>query len=125
MFKRAAHRRLVAWLGIAAMLLVVVMPLVSRSMPNHVGMDMEMGCHMGMMHGAHHHMPCSPQDPDDPTAHCGYCTLLTHTPVAAFDVPVVTVAALLPALSPQTTTPQSAPTTPWLSARPRGPPRIV
>ncbi|HUA81412.1 MAG TPA: DUF2946 domain-containing protein [Dyella sp.] len=123
MFRRPAHRRFVAWLGIAAMLLVVVMPLVSRSMPNHVGMDM--GCHMGMMHGAHHHMPCSPQDPDDPTAHCGYCTLLTHTPVAAFDVPVVSVAALLPALSPQTTTLQSEPTTPWLSARPRGPPRTV
>lgn len=125
MFRRAAHRRFATWLAMAAMLLVAVMPAVSRSLPLHAGMSrMGAKCMMGMEH-AGHHSHGTPDDPDDPTAKCGFCTLLAHTPLVAFDVGVVLAPACFPALSPAEPPLRNESVTQLLSAQPRGPPRLA
>jgi hypothetical protein len=122
--KRAAHQRFVAWLALAAMALLVLMPVLSRSMPVDAPMmGMDAGCSMGMEHAAHQHG--MPGHPDDPTARCGYCVLLTHTPVVAMGVALLLAPADLPTLSPQTFQPRSASNVPLLSASPRGPPLLA
>lgn len=124
MFRRAAHRRFATWLAIAAMLLVVVMPVVSRSLPLHAGMSrMGADCMMGMAH-ADHRSHGIPDNPGDPTAKCGFCTLLAHTPVMAFAIGVVPPPAWLPALTPPTLLLRDESVARLLSAQPRGPPRI-
>lgn len=106
------------------MLLVVVAPAVSRSMPFQPTMsNMGDGCMMGMEH-ADHHASGAPSDPGDVTAKCGYCTLLAHTPLVAFDVGVVLAPAYLTALTPEARSPRSEPIAQLLSAHPRGPPDI-
>lgn len=125
MFRRAAHRRFATWLAMAAMLLVVVMPAVSRSLPLHAGMS-RMGADgmAGMAHHAGHHAHGLPDDPGDPTAKCGFCTLLAHTPVMAFAVGVALAPAWLPALAPPAPPLRHESVARLLSARPRGPPRL-
>lgn len=106
------------------MLLVVVLPAVSRSMPSQAGMPgMGAGCMMGMEHGDHHHAG-TPGDPDDPTAKCGYCNLLAHTPAIDLGLGVTLAPTYLMALSPETRSPRNEPAVELLSARPRGPPHI-
>ncbi|WP_449428858.1 DUF2946 family protein [Rhodanobacter umsongensis] len=109
----------------AAMLLVVVMPAVSRSLPLHAGMS-RMGADgmAGMAHHAGHHAHGLPDDPGDPTAKCGFCTLLAHTPVMAFAVGVALAPAWLPALAPPAPPLRHESVARLLSARPRGPPRL-
>jgi hypothetical protein len=120
--KRAAQQRFVAWLALTAMALLVLMPVLSRSMSADAPMmGMDAGCSMGMDHASHPHG--MPGHPDDPTAHCGYCVLLTHTPVVGMGVAVLLAPASLPALSPRSAEQRSAPPAPLLSAHPRGPPR--
>jgi len=113
----------VAWLALAAMALLMVMPAVSRSMPVNTGMGgMDAGCVMKV--GSHSH-PDTPGHPDDPTARCGYCTLLAHTPVAGVGALFFRLPALRPASPLDVATSQSAPFTRLLSARPRGPPSCL
>lgn len=123
MLKRAAQQRFVAWLALAAMALLVVMPVLSRAMPNMPMMGMDAGCNMDMGHVHHHHG--MPGDPDDPTAHCGYCVLLTHTPVVAMGIALLLAPAEAPALSPPTIQPRRVASVPLLSAPPRGPPLLA
>jgi hypothetical protein len=123
--KRAAQQRFVAWMALAAMALVVFMPVLSRAMPAGAPMmGMTADCGMDMDHAVHGH-PAMPGHPDDPTARCGYCVLLTHTPVVSAGVAVLLAPVNLPALAPQTTLPRNATSTPLLSARPRGPPSTL
>nr|WP_239538103.1 DUF2946 family protein [Dyella mobilis] len=120
--KRASHRRFVAWLALAAMALVVLMPVLSRAMPADAPMmGMDAGCTMHEGHAGHPH-PGTPNHPDDPTARCGYCVLLTHTPVVDSGLAVLFAPLDLPALSLQIAKPGSIAATPLLSAHPRGPP---
>jgi hypothetical protein len=106
------------------MLLIVVVPAVSRSMPmSSMSSTMGADCAMGAAR-VDHHAPAMPTDPDDPTAKCGYCSLLTHTPVVAFDVGIVLMPAYLTTLAPENGALRDAPVSSLLSARPRGPPRF-
>jgi Protein of unknown function (DUF2946) len=128
--KRAAQQRFVAWLALAAMALIVLMPAISRSMPADMDMGgMDMGAMAGMnadcpMAG-HHHRQAMPGDPSDPTARCGYCVLLAHNPVTGFASALLWSPIEVPALVPQAAIVRSAPVVPLLSARPRGPPLLV
>jgi hypothetical protein len=124
--KRAAQQRYVAWLALAAMALIVLMPVFSRAMPGDMPMmGMNTGCNMDDMGHADHQYPGMPGHPDDPTARCAYCALLTHSPVVGLGFAVLLAPLDLPAPSPQTTHPRSAVPAPLLSARPRGPPLLV
>ncbi|MEO8987075.1 MAG: DUF2946 domain-containing protein [Rhodanobacter sp.] len=107
-----------------AMLLVAVMPVVSRCLPLHAGMSGMGAGSMSSMQDAHHHAHGTPGDPSDPTTKCGFCTLLAHTPLVALDLGVTLPPASGPALSPSTLTFRHASVAPLLSAQPRGPPRI-
>lgn len=130
MLKRSAQHRFVAWLALAAMTLIVLMPVISRTMPMDMAMgDMasssaDAGC---ILHGAHadHRQHGMPGHPDDPTAHCGYCVLLSHMPVVGFDTPLIWPPAHLASSAPHTALPLDVPAAPLLSAQPRGPPLIV
>ena len=109
----------------AAMLLLVVVPLVSRCLPTPDGMsDMGMGCPMVMQQAPNAHAGL-PADPDDPTVKCSYCNLLAHTPAVEFDVGIVLAPIDLSELAPQTYALRSTPFAQRLSARPRGPPRTA
>jgi hypothetical protein len=127
--KRAAQQRFVAWLALAAMALIVLMPVVSRSMPMD-GMAMgtpsvpEDGCPVHAAHADHRHAGM-PDHPDDPTARCGYCVLLSHTPVAGLGAALVLPGLPHPPFFLRTTMPHGVPAEPLLSAHPRGPPLFV
>ncbi|GGA15326.1 DUF2946 family protein [Dyella caseinilytica] len=124
MLKRAAQQRFVAWMALAAMALLVLMPVLARTMPADAPMmGMTADCGMDMGHAGHGH-PGMPGHPDDPTARCGYCVLLTHMPVVGMGVAVLLAPANLPALSPQAILPRNTASTLLLSARPRGPPLV-
>jgi hypothetical protein len=125
-FKRAAQQRFVAWLAFAAMALIVLMPVISRSMPADMDMgsmgSMTAGCSMGGVTADHRHPPGMPGEPSDPTARCAYCVLLAHNPVTGFASALVWLPIERRALAPQAAAVRSAPAAPLLSARPRGPP---
>jgi hypothetical protein len=105
----------------------VVMPVLSRSMPHAQMMGMNADCGMDMSHANGHadHHHGMPGDPDDPTAHCGYCVLLTHTPVVAMGIALLLAPADVPTLSPPAIQPRSVASVPLLSAPPRGPPLLA
>lgn len=129
MLKRAAQQRFVAWLALAAMALIVLMPAISRSMPmDHAMMGMPSTMDDGhaehAMH-AHHHHAGVPDHPDDPTARCGYCVLLSHMPALGFDAPIFLPAVYLATFTLRTALPRNVPAAPLLSAHPRGPPLLV
>jgi hypothetical protein len=120
MIRRATFHRYAAWLALTAMTLIMVMPALSRSMAADKAMSgMEGGC---LMHADHQPRPGVPSYPDEPTAKCGYCTLLDHTPVVGKGVAFLHLPAVRPApplgavVSPVTSLER------FLSARPRGPP---
>ena len=115
------HQRLVAWLAMAAMWLTIVAPVVSRTLPG-MGMSPAMaGCGV---HGAGDQHPELPLDPADPMDHCGYCTLLMHSPLVSGGS-IVFLAAVLPAIAmPRAWASSIGPVTPVLSASPRGPPLL-
>jgi hypothetical protein len=84
---------------------------------------MGVNCMNGIEHAAHrtHGAPC---DPGDPTARCGFCTLLAHTPVMAFAVDTSLVPVWLPPLSPPASPGRHESVYQLLNAQPRGPPHI-
>ena len=115
--------RCVAWLALAAMVLLTVMPAVSRSMPMSTGMGgMDAGCVTKVGNHAH---PDIPSSPDDPTTKCGYCILLAHTPFVGMGALFLHLPPLRPASPLNAVASQSAPFARLLSARPRGPPSRV
>lgn len=84
MTRCATLHRYMAWLALAAMALIMVMPAVPRFMPVDTTMaGMDAGC---AMHAGKHPRPSAPNYPDDPTAKCGYCALLGHTPGLSRDL---------------------------------------
>jgi hypothetical protein len=128
--KRATHQRVVAWLALAAMALIVLMPVMSRSMSMPMMSDVAMagmdpGCPMAAGHASHHHHHGTPCTPDDPTAKCAYCIMLVHTPVAGLGSAPLLATLHLPALAPQSISHRTEPFAPILSARPRGPPSFA
>lgn len=125
--KRAAQQRFVAWLALAAMALLVLMPVISRTMPDVPMMGMGTDCSMDMSHANGHanHQHGMPGHPDDPTAHCGYCVLLTHTPAVAMGIALLLAPAEPPTLSAPAIQPRRVTSVPLLSASPRGPPLLA
>ncbi|MGO4520696.1 DUF2946 domain-containing protein [Dyella sp. 2RAF44] len=126
-----------AWLAVAAMWLLVAAPTVSRVLPALVSTDM--AAHAGMDHasmpgmddmpGMVHlpGMPGMPDMPGDPAQHldhCGYCTMLAHTPLLSGAVVALLLAAPLPAVAPVARSSITWHAQPVLSAHPRGPPSI-
>jgi len=106
-----------------AMALIVVMPVLSRSM-SMTGMAVADGdCPVHQLASTKH--PSSPQAPADPTERCAYCVLLNHAPLLASGAgvylapvaPVSTVASIHRI--------DEKPASPLLSANPRGPPLIA
>lgn len=122
MLKRSAQQRFVAWLALAAMALIVLMPVISRSMPMDDAMMMGMSGHAQQVGHAHHHSPGMPGHPDDPTAHCGYCVLFSHMPVVGFGAPAMLPPVQLASFAPHAVLPRNVPAALLLSAQPRGPP---
>lgn len=125
MIRRAALHRCAAWLALAAVALVVMMPVVFRFLPAGAGMPSMGGDRaIGMRHGGHP-APARPGDPGDSMAWCGYCTLLNHTPVAGSGLPFFHVPALRPASPLDAVATPNASLARLLTARPHGPPAHV
>jgi hypothetical protein len=108
-----------------AMALIVVMPAISRVMP----MTMTMSSMPGMDapcpvhdHQASTKHPDSPSAPADPMARCGYCVLLSHTPILASSIIIHVVPAAPDVATPTIALPGDRSEAPLLSADPRGPP---
>jgi hypothetical protein len=119
----------VAWLGLLAVWLTIVAPVVSRTMPAAAAVpDLGAWCeaHAGHhMHGGHagHGMPGHPDD--DGLDCCGYCALLGHTPAlagAAFAFALAAPPAVAPAPLPAFVPVAAAER---LGPPPRGPPAFV
>lgn len=148
MVRRARQSRFVAWLAVAAVWLTVVAPVISRTLPDLMPMpDMAMpsmampsmqtdstatGAVMAMDHdgGMTHGMATMPvsghgEPAGDPLADmdkCGYCSLFSHTPLAAGDVPPLLLRPLPPPVAPVAARAQRAANHPLAQVRSRGPP---
>jgi hypothetical protein len=108
-----------------AMALIVVMPAISRVMPTMgamPGMDAACPYHD---HQASTQHPNSPSAPADPLERCGYCVLLSHTPILSSDVIVHVVPAAPIVAVPHVVLPSDQSAAPLLSADPRGPPSLT
>lgn len=122
MFRLTGSHRIVAWLALAALSLVVVMPAVSRVMPMTGPMPgMDGACPGHLAQGA----KPSPHLPAHPTDRCGYCLLLHHSPLLgsgtiAYLIPEPPRRTVIVAAPPAGTSCASS-----LSADPRGPPAAV
>ncbi|HET7333405.1 DUF2946 family protein [Dyella sp.] len=111
--------RSVIWLAMLAMALIVVMPVLSRSMAGAATSAAEGDCPVHQADATRH-----PQAPADPTERCSYCVLLNHTPLLASGT-VVYLAPVAPALPPASIhRSDDTPASPRLSAAPRGPPHL-
>ncbi len=105
-----------------AMMLIVVMPAISRSMPMPGSMP-------GMDDGCPHHLagtghPASPDGPADSTERCGYCVLLNHNSLLASSKVLHLLPAAPSPAAPVLAMADDAYASPILSAHPRGPPLI-
>jgi hypothetical protein len=115
----------IAALALLAMLLLALVPTVSRVLAGHAAASAAMAGHQ---HQAHHHAAAGQgahaghADGDGLDA-CGYCDFLGHSPAAALAVPVVLVG--IPHAVPA---PAGDHRPPCLArawrARPRGPPHV-
>jgi hypothetical protein len=105
-----------------AMALIVVMPAISRVMPMTAAMPgMDAPCpHHDQQASTKH--PDAPSEPADPMARCGYCVLLSHTPLLSSGVIVHIVPAAPDVAVVAVALPVDRSEAPLLSADPRGPP---
>jgi hypothetical protein len=123
---RVAHRR-VAFLALAAILLVAIMPTVSQLRAvwggSHAGvMQHAMGGHEG---SSHDHCDKNRGNPDGCFEKCGYCDFLGHAPSLA-SVPYLAI-LLAPAV-PRATVHAESPLrsiAAFNAAHPRGPPSLL
>jgi len=118
------QRRALGWLAILAMLLLALMPTVSRVVGVHAPAhhhEVSQGGHAG--HAAHHGAP-SRADEDCWSA-CGYCDFLAHAPALG----ALAHALALPAVHPSIPVPaplrQPRLVVKFSTAQPRGPPVLV
>lgn len=125
MVRLKTSRVYVAWLAMLAMALIVVMPAISRVMPMTVAMPgMDAPCPQHDHQASAQH-PDSPGTPADPMERCGYCVLLSHTPLLTASVIVHVVPAAPNVAAPVVVLPTDRSETPQLSADPRGPPSLA
>jgi hypothetical protein len=84
-FRRIIRSRWVSGLAMLAMALIMVMPVVSRSLMPASGMTAMAG--MGVTRRpCKERAPASPCVPRDPMVCCAYCVLLSHPPTLTFNV---------------------------------------
>ncbi len=108
-----------------AMALIVVMPAISRVMPMTVAMPgMDAPCPLHDHQASTQH-PDSPNAPADPMERCGYCVLLSHTPILTSGVIVHVVPAAPNVAAPVVVLPGDRSEATLLSADPRGPPAVT
>jgi hypothetical protein len=120
--RKLRHKRCIAWLAMVAMWLTIVAPVVSRVLP-----DSQMSPALGAWCTGHvlsNQHPSSPSDPTSSLDHCGYCTLLGHSPLVSGDAIVFSPPALPAAVVLQSWVFRASYTEPVLSANPRGPPLL-
>lgn len=100
----ASRNRLAAWLGLLAILLLFIAPVISKSLAQARGSDSMMMMHHGMamdmseMPDMHHDMATTtdnaarqahhPMSMMDDSA-CGYCVLLVHLPLDLMTQPLL------------------------------------
>jgi len=122
MSRKLTHQRFVAWLAMAAMWLTIVTPVVSRALPDAQSMpDLGAWC---TGHGLSAHHPSAPSDPALHVDHCGYCTLLGHSPLLSSHTIVFSTPTLPAASVPRLWASGATYVEPVLSANPRGPPTL-
>ena len=119
---RTRHRRVVAFLAIAALWLLVAAPVISQVLPSRSTYT-ELNAYCDGMAGMTDHGDLAMPDPHGgQMAVCGYCGLLGHAPTmpgavyVAMFVPSTPLWAVPLPVAPIPATP------PWLDAAPRGPP---
>lgn len=125
MSRRAIQRRFVAWLAIAAMALIAFAPGVSQYLVAvHAMSSVDALCPEHAMQAQHDHS--NHGGPDKQTGGhgdaCGYCTLLSHSPVTPTVFRLLAIAVPTPADAPIRVPAIHSDSAVILSAQPRGPP---
>ncbi|RDI99161.1 DUF2946 domain-containing protein [Dyella solisilvae] len=122
---------MIAWLAIAAMGLLALVPTVSRVLESPVAlhvmamdMDMAMGADCPEQHASQDHRHAPPDSGQLPsTDACGYCSLISHSP--ALMAAALVLPPALPAASPAITrVAPDAPSVAPLDVHSRGPPLV-
>ena len=100
----APRNRLAAWLGLLAILLLFIAPVISKSLAQAHGSSSMMMMHHGMamdmseMPDMHHDMAATPTGGAKQAHHpmsmmddsaCGYCVLLVHLPLDLMTLPLL------------------------------------
>ena len=121
------NRRAVGWLAILAMLLLALMPTVSRVVGLHEPAhrhEASQGAHAG--HAGHHVMPGADNDDgSDCWSKCGYCDFLAHAPALGALAHPVALQALHPSIQVPLTLRQPRLAIAFPAAQPRGPPVLA
>jgi hypothetical protein len=121
------NRRAPGWLAIFAMLLLALVPTVSRVVglhaPAHHHEVVQAG-HDG--HAGHHGGPGgNAGDGDDCWSKCGYCDFLAHAPVLGALVYPIALHGLHPSIPPPSPLRQPRLAIAFPAAQPRGPPVLA
>lgn len=100
----ASRNRFAAWLGLLAILLLFIAPVISKSLAQARGINSMMMMHHGMamdmseMPDMHHDMAATPDAATKQEHHpmsmmddsaCGYCVLLVHLPLDLMTLPLL------------------------------------
>jgi hypothetical protein len=116
-------QRAVAWMGLVAVLLLALVPTVSRIASAHPADG-----HAAHAAHAHHHAGAGAHEPtlpgEDCWSKCSYCDFLPHSPPIANVVHVAPIAVSPAAPAPATLVALRS-RTPFTAALPRGPPSFL
>jgi hypothetical protein len=134
--RNARLQRTCAWLGLAALVLLSIVPTFSQLRAANVAHAVVASespaaarhhCDGAMPGMAEHHdgAPCPHHPGDDPWHKCGYCDFLTHAPaIGGFEF-VARFATALPEIVAPSADARPFHAAYFLAARPRGPPVSV
>jgi len=141
MLRNPRLQRTCAWLGLAAIVLLSIVPTFSQLLAAsgehgaaaaHVAADSHAamrhhcdGAMPGMAIEHHDGAPCPHHPGDDPWHKCGYCDFLTHAPaIGGFEL-VARFSTALPEIIAPSADARPVHAAYFLAARPRGPPASV
>ena len=114
-----------AWLAIAAMAMLAFAPGISQYLvATYVVSSVDALCpeHAGHMQHVHSDRGAPDKQAGEHGDACGYCTLLSHSPVTPTVIRLAAIAALLPAAPPVRIPAIRNDSAVIISAEPRGPP---
>ena len=115
-----AHRRLTAWLGMLAMWLAVVMPVMSQALV-HLEQTSDPLTALCTVDPSSSHGHQTMADHMDA---CGYCNMLAHHPAVAANPVVVTIASWVAHTQAVALSAGTLPNASFPSGRPRDPPVV-